>query len=212
MPITNYGELKSAVAKWINRDDLENIIPDFIALAERRIFREIRTPANERTIIFIASEDTNSISIPGDYIEMKLFLFGIPLDENNNPISPVIGRSMSQRPSHEFNITGKQDYIFTRDSSKFYFNPTLKADQAVKIIYYADFSGMNEDEDTNSILRIAPDLFLYGSLLEAELYLMNDKRVSLWDQKYNQSLLEIKRYNQKIDYKGSPVVQKMIVE
>ena len=39
MSITDYGELKSAVSDWINRDDLTTRVPDFIRLAEAEIFR-----------------------------------------------------------------------------------------------------------------------------------------------------------------------------
>jgi len=34
MAITTYGELKSAIATWLARDDLGAAIPDFIALFE----------------------------------------------------------------------------------------------------------------------------------------------------------------------------------
>ena len=33
MAISNYGELKTAVADWLNRDDMTAVIPTFIDLA-----------------------------------------------------------------------------------------------------------------------------------------------------------------------------------
>ena len=40
MAITNYSELKSAIADWLDRTDLTDQIPDFITLAEARHKRD----------------------------------------------------------------------------------------------------------------------------------------------------------------------------
>ena len=37
MAITNYSELQSAVATWLDRTDLADVMPDFIALGENYI-------------------------------------------------------------------------------------------------------------------------------------------------------------------------------
>jgi len=42
MAITTYSELKTAVADWLNRSDLTSAIPNFIALAEAQMSRQIR--------------------------------------------------------------------------------------------------------------------------------------------------------------------------
>lgn len=42
MAITSYSELSTAVANWLERDDLTSRIPEFISLAEARHRREIR--------------------------------------------------------------------------------------------------------------------------------------------------------------------------
>lgn len=42
MALTNYGELKTAIANWLDRSDLTSRIPEFIAMAEDRIGRDTR--------------------------------------------------------------------------------------------------------------------------------------------------------------------------
>lgn len=39
--ITNYGELKASIQKWLHRDDLEEEIPTFVSLAAERIGRRL---------------------------------------------------------------------------------------------------------------------------------------------------------------------------
>ena len=47
MAISNYTELNTAVANWLDRDDLTDRIPEFIALAEARFNRLLRIRAME---------------------------------------------------------------------------------------------------------------------------------------------------------------------
>jgi len=47
MAIGNYSELNTAVANWLNRDDLTDRIPEFIVLAEARFNRVLRIRAME---------------------------------------------------------------------------------------------------------------------------------------------------------------------
>ena len=42
MAIGTYAELKTAVANWLDRDDLTDRIPEFIALAEAKMNRNLR--------------------------------------------------------------------------------------------------------------------------------------------------------------------------
>ena len=42
MAISTYSELKSAIADWLNRDDLTSVIPSFIELAEAELTRNLR--------------------------------------------------------------------------------------------------------------------------------------------------------------------------
>ena len=42
MALTNFSELKSSIADFLNRDDLTSVIPTFISLAEAQFARDLR--------------------------------------------------------------------------------------------------------------------------------------------------------------------------
>ncbi len=42
MALTYYTGLKTSIADFLNRDDLTSVIPDFVALAEAQINRDVR--------------------------------------------------------------------------------------------------------------------------------------------------------------------------
>ena len=48
-----------------------------------------------------------------------------------------------------------------------------------------------------------PDLYLYGALLEAEPFLMNDARVQLWANAFRQALTDLQEQDDKDSHSGN---------
>ena len=55
---------------------------------------------------------------------------------------------------------------------------------------------------TNDILTDSPDVYLYGSLLEAEPFLQNDARVQLWATAFQQAISDIQEQDEKDRHSG----------
>ena len=92
--IDTYGELKTEVADWLDREDLTTRIPKFIRLAETEIYRDLRCRENEFVVTYsstgwtIAGQpsnpDTNApyLVLPPNYKAMKEVTWGDkPLEE-----------------------------------------------------------------------------------------------------------------------------------
>ena len=50
MAITTYSELQTAIDNWLARTDLAGRSPEFIALAEARMNRELETRSQEKRV------------------------------------------------------------------------------------------------------------------------------------------------------------------
>jgi hypothetical protein len=178
--IDDYQSLQDAVRDWLNRDDLVTRIPTFIYLAERKMFRRYRNPNNEKTITFDMRVDpdagepteltlSNQIAIPPDYLEM------LTLQANSIPLKR---KSLTEIQSRQVNggvnadtVQGEPKY-FARNRRNIVIWPFPTGDTLVTQIYYCDFTGnMVVGDDDNDVLRTAPDLYLYGSLLQAQPFL-----------------------------------------
>jgi hypothetical protein len=48
-----------------------------------------------------------------------------------------------------------------------------------------------------------PDVYLYGALMEAEPFLMNDARVQLWATAYQQAIADLQEQDNKDRHSGS---------
>jgi hypothetical protein len=49
----------------------------------------------------------------------------------------------------------------------------------------------------------APDLYLYGTLLQAEPFLMNDERIPLWERAVRQVINDLQQQDDKDRHSGS---------
>ena len=74
MAIGTYAELQTAVANWLDRDDLTDRIPEFIALAEAKMNRVLRISLMENvsTALTMVS-GTRDYSLPTGFTGMKEF-------------------------------------------------------------------------------------------------------------------------------------------
>ena len=68
MAISTKAELHTAVANWLNRSDLTDRIPEFIALAEAQLNRNLRT--REMLVRKTSPLATQYVNLPPDYLEM----------------------------------------------------------------------------------------------------------------------------------------------
>ena len=71
MAITNYSELKTAISSWLDRSDLDSVIPDFIALAEARHRRDFKLRRMETRVTANTIADTEYYTLPDNFIAMR---------------------------------------------------------------------------------------------------------------------------------------------
>ena len=64
MALTTYSELKTAIANWLDRSDLDDRIPEFIQLAEARHRRDFKIRRMETRVTANTIADTEYYSLP----------------------------------------------------------------------------------------------------------------------------------------------------
>ena len=70
--------------------------------------------------------------------------------------------------------------------------------------YYKDISALSAqgDSGTNWLLTSHPDIYLYGTLVQASPYLMDQESGKIWDGLLARSLLELKISDERSTYSG----------
>jgi len=203
MSYTNYTDLQASVAGYLGRSDLTTEIPDFIRFAELRLGRELRTRQmlNSATAPTIANDA--KVALPTDFLEIRdLFIQG-------NPRRPLTYMSPSA-----FSREARADIIglpvfYTILASEFKFAPIPDAAYTLEILYYAKPTFLSTANASNVFLANYPDALLYGSLIEAEPYLINDARSQLWATLYDRAIKNISDADQGGEYSGIPLQMKI---
>ena len=197
MAISNYSELNTAVANWLDRDDLTDRIPEFIALAEARFNRLLRIRAMEtkQTASTVASQ--RNLALPTNFIQMR------NLQINTSPITSLeyVTPEMYDRLYGGSDTGTPKAYTILADEIQL--GPIPASVQTIEMLFYRKFDALTSSAATNWMITNAPDVYLYGCLLEAEPFIMNDPRVQLWATAFQQAISDIQEQDNKDRHSGS---------
>ena len=198
MAISTYSELQTAVANWLDRDDLTARIPEFITLCEARFNRSLRIRAMETLDISVDTvAGTGTVVLPTGYVQMRdISLITSPLTQLQYLTPEIMNRLNSG------SLTGKPE-TYTIIANNILFGPTPDAVYDISMLYYKTFDALTDAAPTNWVITNAPDVYLYGALLEAEPFLMNDQRVQLWAMALTQSITTLQEQDNKDRHCGS---------
>ena len=199
MAISTKAELHTAVANWLNRSDLTDRIPEFITLAEASFNRNLRT--RDMLVRSTASVTSQYVAIPTDFLEMM----NIEITSISPPkrlIYITSDRSDDYREKNS-NKTGTPDY-YTIEGISIQLFPTPDTSLTIQLSYYQDIppiSGL-ADSGNNWLLLAHPDVYLYGTLMQASPYLMDQEKTQMWDGLLARSLQEVQMSDEKSRYAG----------
>ena len=198
MAISTYSELQTAAANWLDRSDLSDRIPEFIALAEARFNRILRIRDMETVSTAIStSAGTREYSLPTGFVQMKEFHL------TTDPLTPLayITPEMMTR-IWAGSGQGKPE-VFTIIADNVRLGPSPDVVYTTSMLYYKTFTALSDSATTNDMLTNNPDVYLYGTLLEAEPFIMNDQRVQLWATAFKQAIDDIQFQDNKDRHSGS---------
>ena len=169
MAIGTFAELKTAAANWLDRSDLTDRIPEFITLAEARFNRVLRIRDMETISTAISTTaGTREYDLPTGFVQMREFhLTTDPL----TPLSYITPEMMSRIWAGS--SRGKPE-VFTVIADKVRLGPNPDAVYTTSMLYYKKITALSASATTNDMLTNNPDIYLYGTLLEATPFIMQD--------------------------------------
>jgi hypothetical protein len=203
MAFNTYSALKTTIANYLGRTDLTNQIPDFITLAETRLQRELRTRQMLKSATAVMASGDNTVGLPADFLEMRdLYIQG-------NPRMPVSYMSPSAFTRNARAEDSGKCLDYTILGSELAFAPIPDAAYTLEMLYYYKPEALSDTNVSNVFLANYPDLLLYGSLAQAEPYLMNDARLATWASLYASTVELITTSDESSEYNGVPLQMKL---
>lgn len=180
--ITDYTSLQAAVTEYLARDQDATLIariPTFIQLFEAKMNRSLYVRQMEQrstTVADTLSTEPEFISLPDDFQSMRRirlssvsgkphldFKSGTQLDEYRSSIGNAVG----------------QPQFFSIFGSEIELAPTPDSNYTIEMVYRQNIPALATNS-TNWLLTLAPDIYLYGALLESAPYMKEDERIQVW--------------------------------
>jgi hypothetical protein len=196
MAISNYSELKAAIADWLNRSDLTDSIPDFIVLAEARHKRDFKIRRMETRVTANTVADSEFYSLPDNYVAMR------NIQLNTDPKTPLEYLTPEQMDRIYAGSAKGKPRAFSIIGNNIQLRPTPDSAYQIEILYFKHFTALSDSNTTNDMLTHHPDAYLYGALVEAEPYLQNDKRIQVWSSYYDRAKQDIISSNERDRHSG----------
>ena len=203
MAITTYAGLQTTVANYLARTDLTSQIPDFIRLAETRLRRELRIRQMLKSATTQTTGGDATVALPSDFLEVRDLIVVA------NPVRPISYMSPSVFSRNARVTESGYPIDYTILATEFKFAPIPDTTYTLEILYYAAPEFLTDTNPSNVYLAVCPDLLLYGSLVEAEPYLMNDQRIQLWAGMYQKGVDAITTSDEQAQYSGVPLAMKL---
>jgi len=184
--ISNYVELKSAIADWLVRTDLTTIIPTFVDNFESVARRDPRI----RNLVSVDfSVDTIEEDLPTDFRELESLWHDGPTYEGE--IEIVSAGSLPEFGAGSSTTGVVCAAAINPDTQVIRFAPPPSETFALKMRYWATIVRLGDSVQSNWLLAEHSDIYLYGCLIETAPYVKNDSRLPVWRSEYDRRLAEL---------------------
>ena len=197
-----YAELKTNIANYLNRSDLTSVIDSFIDSTEAEFNRRLRVKGMIKRAT--ATLTGQYLAVPTDWLE------AINLQIDSGDFSPLFQQSIESmdvyRKAND-NVTGQPIYFALVDDS-IEFAPTPDGSYTVQLTYYGKIDALSDSNTSNFLSTGYSDVYLYGCLKHASIYLMEDERVPLFTAQFEKALEEMRLEQEKAEFAKGSLMQR----
>ena len=156
---TSYDNLKTNIADYLARQDLNEKIPMFVSLAEKRLNRDLRLRQMLQQSTYTLTSGYK-VPTPTDFLEMK----DIHIDAN--PVVNLNFKTVSQFYILGNSSTTGQPINYTLVSDNFVLAPRpVSYPTVINMTYYKIPQVLSDTNPSNEYLEVCPDLLLYAALV-----------------------------------------------
>lgn len=195
--ITSYATLQSAIADYLNRQDLTAQIPMFIQFCEADLNTRLR--CREQIVRAEATSDNEYVQLPSDWLEA----INLQIIDGTSPL-----RFVTMDEADIINRERRYQYVvaYSLMDGAIELVPPPAADVAIEMSYYAKIPALSDSNTSNWLLAKAPDVYLYGALTHAAPFLLDDQRIAVFGSFYTGRVQALNDEAQKSLTSGSPLV------
>lgn len=174
--IESYSQLQTLMAQYMKRQDLNNLIPTFISLAEEWFDDNVYTRARRESWVFAMIQ--NVTQIPSDWKRIiQAWYNGIRMEFFPSDFNGAYANGSPYLQYNSIQIEGN--------------NAVFNVDQLggiCQVDYYVVLEPLSDTNVSNWLLEDSPMTYLFGALTQAGIYMRDDVRTQQWIQLRDQAI------------------------
>ena len=186
----NYSDIKDTALQYSNREDEETaaIITRFMPVVESRINRALDTKDMSWRSVLLMDESQRFYGLPTGFMSMR----DIQVQDSvggDSQLTPVYVAPEAMNAA----ITNSSDkLIYTIIANQIQVHP-LQTDKQLEIVYRKRVTPLSDGDPSNWLSDQAPDVYIFGLLVEISSYAQNAEAASLWDGRFVGAMNELQR-------------------
>jgi hypothetical protein len=193
-----FSELQTDIQNYLERGASSAVdplvyqqIPRLITLAERRISADLKIEGFIQAVTTAFQTGVSVYPKPDRWRKTISINFGT--GATNSIRTQLFPRSYEYIRNYwpDESQTDQPKFYADYNYNNWLIGPTPDQAYPAEILYYELPALLSDSNQTNWLTDYAPQLILYGSLLEATPFLKNDERIPVWKDFYQESLQAI---------------------
>lgn len=195
-----FNELQTDIQNYLERGASSAVdpivyqqIPRLITLAERRISADLKIEGFIQAVTTSLQTGVSVYPKPDRWRKTISMNFGA--GTGNLERTPIFARSYEYIRNYwpDESQTAQPKFYADYNYNNWLIGPTPNQDYPIEILYYELPALLSDTNQTNWLTEYAPQLILYGALLEATPFLKNDERIAVWQGFYDRSMSAINK-------------------
>ena len=189
-----YGTLKTALQNYTENTETSFVsnLETFITAAEDRIFKLVDLEFFRKNATSALTQNAPYLSVPSDYLSS----FSLSIT-NGSSKEFLLQKDVNFLQEYHPNAssTGTPKYYAFFDVSNFILAPTPDSNYVCELHYYYRPASLTAGADggTTWLSENAPNALLYGSLVEAYIYMKGEQDImQMYEKQFGEALARIK--------------------
>ena len=194
MAITTYAELQAAIARQVRQSSLTAEIPDYIALGEARMARDLRLQRQITTGNLSATAGVATIAVPASWLQFVSIAIAGRVGEVRPATPQAIAAEFASTE------TGAPRKYAVRGNTVL-LGPTPDTAYTLPASWYERIAALSGSNTTTWLLTEHPGIYLWAALCELSAAIPgDDSRLQLWEARYARELAEIQAADERARY------------
>ena len=196
----NYAQLSQAIQEYCESTEQSFVanIPNFVQLAEERIYNSVQIPAIRNNVTGTMSINNQYMTLPSDWLSTYSFAVVDPdTGEYEYLLNKDVNFIRASYPSPTY--TDKPKYYAIFSDTSMLLGPTPDKAYTAELHYYY-YPASIVTAGTSWIGTNYENVLLYGSVREGYVYLKGEQDImNYYEQKYQEAIAQLKRLGDGLD-------------